>query len=148
MAKDSVKAYGEMTSSVNTYASNGVNEFIMRNTSVENMFHRLIIEEIVDITNKIVVYNLDKENCLLRFFYIDSNVLTEVVLNKESGTFNCLNIQSKPYLISIHGKDGDINQLTENADIFYSKDLVHKITIENPNKANIDFPNFISQLKL
>ena len=148
MRKDSVKAYGEMQDSINVYGTQKVNEFIMRNNSIENMFHRLIIEQMIEVKNRIVVYNLDEKNGVLRFYYIDNNTLTKVVLKKEDGTFNCLNIQTKPYLISVNCKDGNINQLIESADIFYSKNLEHKITIENPNKSNIDFPGFISQLKI
>ncbi|OLN92927.1 hypothetical protein BMJ13_07985 [Staphylococcus saprophyticus] len=148
MAKDSVKAYGEMTDSIKTYGTNKVNEFVMRNDSIETMFHRLIIEEMIDVKNKIVVYNLDNENRVLRFYYIDNSILTKVVLKKEDGTFNCLNIQTKPYLISVDGDNSDISELISSADIYYSQDFTQKVTIKNPKQSNIDFPNFISQLKL
>ncbi|MCD8832742.1 hypothetical protein K2V58_00275 [Staphylococcus arlettae] len=148
MAKDSVIAYGEMTTSIDTYGSKEVVRFIKENDNIDSMFHRLIIEEMIDVTNKIVVYNLDEKDSVLRFYYIDNNVLTKVVLNKNEETFNYLNVQTNPYLISADGDNEDINQLISSADIYYSQDLTHKITIKNPKQSNIDFPNFISQLKL
>ena len=94
-----------MQDSINVYGTKKVNEFIMRNNSIENMFHRLIIEQMIEVNNRIVVYNLDEKNGVLRFYYIDNNTLTKVVLKKEDGTFNCLNIQTKPYLIIVNVKD-------------------------------------------
>lgn len=148
MSKNSIQAYDELKKSINTYGSKEIIEFIMLNNRIENMFHRLISDQMVDVEDKVVVYNLDKENGVLRFYYVDNNILTKVVLNKKDGTFNCLNVQTKPYLISVNGKGGDLEQTVETADLYYSRDLEHKITIENPNKSNIDFPSFISQLKI
>ena len=68
MRKDSVKAYGEMQDSINVYGTQKVNEFITRNNSIKNMFHRLIIEQMIEVKNRIVVYNLDEKNGVLRFY--------------------------------------------------------------------------------
>lgn len=146
MAKSAQQAYQEMTNSINTYASNKVSYFIKDNDLVNDTFQKMIEVGIVDVNQKEVIYNLDSDNAVLRFYYIDNGNVVKVVLDNGNGNLDYKNIKVKPYLISANGKMKNGNNVIDSVDIFYSNDLKHSINIENPNVNNVNFALFISKL--
>ena len=146
MAKPQQQAYQEMTKSLGNYANNKVTTFIYDTPLLEDTFVGMISVGIIDVVGKEVIYNLDAQNEVLRFYYVDNGTLVKVVLDKKGGNTNYTNVKAKPYLISANGKMDNGKQVINSVDIYYSSDLSQSINIQNPVHNKIDFAKFINKL--